>query len=57
MPVFPFLTAARNAADMAKMLHEMSTVGVTMAAIVTGTWCCMLGAAHLLEHRSSEIAR
>lgn len=37
-PFFPFLTAAGNPADMAEMLHEMSTVGVTMAALVTAVW-------------------
>jgi len=34
-PFFPFLTAAGNSADMAEMLHEMSTVGVCMAVLVT----------------------
>ena len=38
MPYFPFLTAANNAADLPKMLHEMSTVGVTMAVVVTLFW-------------------
>lgn len=37
-PFFPFLTAANNPADFAKMLHEMSTVGVTMAVVVTLFW-------------------
>lgn len=34
-PFFPFLTAAGNPADVAETLHEMSTVGVGMAALVT----------------------
>ena len=34
-PFFPFLTAASNPADTAEMLHEMSTVGVSMAVLVT----------------------
>ena len=38
MPYFPFLTAANNQADLTKMLHEMSTVGVTMAVVVTLFW-------------------
>ena len=38
MPYFPFLTAANNLADLTKMLHEMSTVGVTMAVVVTLFW-------------------
>lgn len=35
---FPFLTAAANKADAVEMLHEMSTVGVTMAVLVTAVW-------------------
>ena len=31
IPSFPFLTAAGNPADAAAMLHEMSTVGVTIS--------------------------
>ena len=31
VPWFPFLTAAADPADAAEMLHEMATVGVTMA--------------------------
>ena len=38
IPYFPFLTAANNPADLTKMLHEMSTVGVTMAVVVTLFW-------------------
>lgn len=34
----PFLTAASNPADFANMIHEMSTVGVAMAAVVTLFW-------------------
>ena len=40
-PFFPFLTAASNPADTAEMLHEMSTVGVTMAVLVTAVWGVM----------------
>lgn len=39
---FPFLTAAATPADTAAMLHEMSTVGVAMAALVTAVWGAML---------------
>lgn len=41
-PFFPFLTAASNPEDTAAMLHEMSTVGVSMSLLVTAVW---LGAA------------
>jgi len=37
-PFFPFLTAANDPADLAEMFHEMSTVGVSMALIVTLVW-------------------
>lgn len=37
-PFFPFLTAAGNAEDAIEMLHEMSTVGVSMAVLVTAVW-------------------
>ena len=37
-PFFPFLTAAANPADTAEMLHEMSTVGVSMAVLMTLIW-------------------
>lgn len=39
---FPFLTAVGNPADTAQMLHEMSTVGVGMAAVVTAAWGLMV---------------
>ena len=41
MTVFPFLTAAADAADRAEMLHEMATSGVAMALLVTAVWGVM----------------
>ena len=38
VPWFPFLTAASDPAETAVMLSEMSTVGVTMAVLVTAVW-------------------
>ncbi|MDD2220366.1 MAG: hypothetical protein PHN35_00185 [Clostridia bacterium] len=38
VPWFPFLTAASDPAETSAMLQEMSTIGVTMAVIVTLTW-------------------
>lgn len=38
----PFLTAMANPADTAEMLHEMSTVGVGMAVLVTLVWGIMV---------------
>ena len=37
-PFFPFLTAAGSSTDMTAMLQEMSTVGVSMAVLVTAVW-------------------
>lgn len=37
-PFFPFLTAASNPNDAIDMLHEMSTIGVSMAVLVTAVW-------------------
>lgn len=41
VPWFPFLTAMADPADAAEMFHEMATVGVTMAVIITVTWFIM----------------
>lgn len=35
---FPFLTAMSDPADMMEMFHEMATVGVCMAVLVTAVW-------------------
>lgn len=34
----PFLTAMRTPAEIPEMLHEMATVGVGMALLVTAVW-------------------
>lgn len=41
-PFFPFLTAANNVEDTMEMLHEMMTVGTSMAALVTAVWIGMM---------------
>ena len=51
VPYFPFLTAAADPQDKAQMLHEMATVGVTMAALVTVAWLCMLVVCAAIEKR------
>ena len=38
VPWYPFLTAMSHPADQAEMLHEMATVGVSMAVLVTAVW-------------------
>lgn len=56
MPWFPFLTAANNPGDTALMLHEMSTVGVTMAALVTAVWIGMAAVSNVIEkHPQTDI--
>ena len=40
-PWFPFLTAMSDPGDTAEMLHEMATVGVSMAALITIVWVVM----------------
>ena len=52
VPWFPFLTAAADPADAAEMLHEMATVGVSMAALVTLAWLAMLGVSAIIEKRA-----
>ena len=52
VPWFPFLTAAGNPADTAAMQHELSTVGVTMAALVTAVWVGMLLVSSAMEKRA-----
>lgn len=52
VPWFPFLTAMGDPADKAEMLHEMSTVGVTMAVLITLVWLGMLAASSAIEKRA-----
>lgn len=49
---FPFLTAAKSPETLSVMFHEMSTVGVTMAVVVTAFW----GALTLIETKVSAKA-
>ncbi len=53
-PWFPFLTAAGSPADTAVMLHEMSTVGVTMAVLVTAVWCAMVLVSSAMEKKALQ---
>ena len=38
VPWFPFLTAMQSPGDASAMLHEMATIGVGMAVLVTAVW-------------------
>jgi len=42
VPWPPFLTAMENPADIPEMLHEMATVGGTMAGVITAAWGIMV---------------
>ena len=50
-PFFPFLTAMENPADKAEMLHEMGTVGVGMAVLVTVVWIGICVVADIIVKR------
>ncbi len=52
-PWFPFLTAMSSAQDTAEMLHEMATVGVCMAALITIVWIGMCVVADVIVKRPS----
>lgn len=55
VPWFPFLTAAADPADAAEMLHEMATIGVTMAVLVTAVWGVMLAVSSSVEKRAPKV--
>lgn len=54
VPWFPFLTAMNDPGDTAEMLHEMATVGVTMAVIITVTWFVMCKVSDAIMARKAE---
>lgn len=51
-PWFPFLTAMNDPTDTAEMLHEMATVGVLMAVIITAVWACMVLVTNAMEKKA-----
>lgn len=57
VPYFPFLTAMADPHDASEMLHEMSTVGVTMAALVTTAWGGICVTADYLVKRARRGAK
>ena len=54
VPWFPFLTAMSNPADAAEMFHEMATVGVAMAGLITVVWIVMCIAADVIVKRPEK---
>lgn len=53
-PFFPFLTAMESPASTAEMLHEMATVGVAMALLITAVWGVICLVTSVLEKKASE---
>lgn len=54
VPWFPFLTAMYDPGDTAEMLHEMATVGVTMACLVTAIWGIIMGVINAIMKRPEK---
>ena len=54
VPYFPFLTAMYSPEAASEMLHEMATVGVAMAVLVTAVWAGICAAADAIVRRSAE---
>ena len=50
----PFLTAMSDAGATAEMLHEMATVGVCMALLITAVWFGVCKVADVLVRRAAE---
>lgn len=57
VPWFPFLTAMADPSDAAEMFHEMATVGVTMAALITVVWLVMCFVADAIVKRPDVAAK
>lgn len=57
VPWFPFLTAAADPGDTAVMLHEMATIGVSMAVLVTAVWGGMVAAVNSILKRPAKTAK
>jgi len=55
VPWPPFLTAMENPADVAPMLHEVATIGVSMAVLVTIVWGIIIIIAEAKSRGLSEI--
>ena len=54
VPFPPFLTAMTDPAETAEMLHEMMTVGVTMAVLVTLVWAAGVAVSHVIMSRKTN---
>ena len=54
VPWFPFLTAMSDPEDAAVMFHEIATVGVSMAVLITCVWIGMCKVADAILKRSAD---
>ena len=52
----PFLTAMKDPADTQEMLHEIMTVGVSMAVLLLVAWIGMVVVSEIVEHRREVVA-
>lgn len=53
-PFFSFLTATADAESTQRMLYEMSTSGVAMAAVVTAVWAVSVILENIIKKKSAE---
>ena len=51
----PFLTAARNPAEIPAMLREMATVGVAMALLTTAVWAGYVALGRVFRRRGNAV--
>ena len=51
-PFFPFLTAMSDPAERVEMFHEMGTVGVMMAVLITAVWGGMVLVSNAMERKA-----
>ena len=50
----PFLTAMRSSEEISVMLHEIATVGVGMAVLVTAVWGIAVGLSAFIHKRNKR---
>lgn len=56
VPWFPFLTATGSPEAMSEVLHEMATVGVTMAVLVTAFWGALVFVTSRMEKEVRQLS-
>lgn len=53
---YPFLTAVKDG-NTAEMLHEIATVGVAMAILITAVWAVMVAVSCAIERRRATLGQ